>query len=217
LDVFKTDVEQVESIHKWWNENGKSVVTGVLLGLLAIFGWRAWQDYERQQAETASQLYQNILDSIGNDTSTASAGKEVNVISDKLIEDYGKTGYAVLVKLIDARLAVDAREYTAAEGHLKWALDHNKVDSLGHMIRLRLAKVLAMQKKYDEAITLLKTGNQGEFSASYAEAQADILKTQGNLEGARKLYQEALAKRKAAKLETGVLELKLDDLGGSAE
>ena len=215
MDVFKTDVEQVESINKWWVENGKSIVTGVLLGLFAIFGWRAWRDYERQQAEAASQLYQNVLDSLGNDT--ANARKETSVISDKLIEDYGKTGYAVLVKLIDAKLAVDAREYAAAEGHLRWALGHNKVDSLGHMIRLHLAKVLAMQKKYDEALALLKTGEQGEFAASYAEAQADILRAQGNLDGARNLYQEALTRRKAAKLETGVLELKLDDLGRPAE
>ena len=213
LDVFKSDDEQAETIRKWWNENGKSIVTGIILGLVAIFGWRAWRDYERQQAEAASGLYQNVLNSVDR----ATAREEIRVISDKIIEDYGTTAYAVLVKLIDAKLAEDAKEYEAAAGHLRWALDHNKQSGVEHLIRLRLSRVLALQQKYDEARAQLKVSDQGEFAASYAETEADILKLQGDMNGARTLYQQALTKRQSAKLDTSLLELKLDDIGRSAE
>ena len=213
MDVYKSDNEQAETIRKWWDENGKSIVTGVILGLVAIFGWRAWQDYTRQQAESASELYQNVLEIINSDT----AKDEARVISDKIIEDYGDTAYAVLVKLIDARLAVDANDYEAAVGHLRWALENNQETSLEHIIRLRLARALVFQQKYDEARALLKVSDKGGFAASYDEAEADILKQQGDMDGARALYEQALNKRQSANLDTAVLELKLDDLGRSAE
>lgn len=213
MDVYKSDDEQVESIRKWWDENGNSIVTGVILGLVAIFGWRAWQDYRRQQVESASELYQNVLKIINSDT----AKDETRVISNKIIEDYGTTAYAVLVKLIDAGLAVEANDYEAAVGHLRWALDNNQETGLEHIIRLRLARALAFQQKYDEARAILKVSDQGDFAASYDEEEADILKQQGDPDGARALYEQALSNRQSAKLDTAILELKLDDLGRSAE
>ena len=40
MDVYKTEEEQVEAIKKWWNENGKSIIVGIVVGITAIFGWR---------------------------------------------------------------------------------------------------------------------------------------------------------------------------------
>jgi predicted negative regulator of RcsB-dependent stress response len=214
LDIYKSDDEQVETIRKWWDENGKSIITGIILGLAAIFGWRGWQDYRKQQMETASMLYQNVLQIIGTDTTRQG---EMRVISDKILDDHGSSAYALLVKLIDARLAVDARDYSAAADHLRWALDHNHDESIGHVIRLRLARVLAAQENYDEALALLKAGDPGKFAASYAETEGDILKSKGDNEGARASYSQALEDRRAARLDTPVLELKLDDLGRAAE
>jgi predicted negative regulator of RcsB-dependent stress response len=213
LDVYKSDAEQIDTLRKWWDENGRSILTGVILGLVAIFGWRAWQDYVRQQAEAASELYQNVLAAVDGEN----AGKEVAVISAKIIEDYGTTAYALLVKLIEAKLAVKAEDYDAAVDHLRWALDHNEVDSIEHIIRLRLAKALAHLKKFDEALPLLRIGDQGEFAAAYAEAEADILMSLGDVAAARALYEQALSRRQTAGLDVSILDLKLNDLGRPAQ
>lgn len=213
MDVYKSDAEQIDTLRKWWDENGRSILTGVILGLVAIFGWRAWQDYVRQQAEAASELYQNVLAAVDGEN----AGKEVAVISAKIIEDYGTTAYALLVKLIEAKLAVKAEDYDAAVDHLRWALDHNEVDSIEHIIRLRLAKALAHLKKFDEALPLLRIGDQGEFAAAYAEAEADILMSLGDVAAARALYEQALSRRQTAGLDVSILDLKLNDLGRPAQ
>jgi predicted negative regulator of RcsB-dependent stress response len=61
LDVYNTEDEQVEAIKKWLKDNGKSAIFGIVLGFSAIFGWRAWQSHEVEQAETASEIYQSTL------------------------------------------------------------------------------------------------------------------------------------------------------------
>jgi predicted negative regulator of RcsB-dependent stress response len=33
LDVYNTEEEQVEAIKKWWNENGKSIITGIIIAV----------------------------------------------------------------------------------------------------------------------------------------------------------------------------------------
>ena len=45
MDVYKTEEEQVEAIKKWWQENGMSIIAGVVIGITAIFGWRAYDNH----------------------------------------------------------------------------------------------------------------------------------------------------------------------------
>ena len=213
MDVYKSDDEQAEVIRKWWNENGKSIVIGVFLGLGAIFGWRAWQDYHRQQAEAASDLYQNIL----NITDDAKKKDETNTITGKLVDEYGSTAYAVFAKLIEAKQSIDAGDYKTAADQLKWALANNKQPSIEHIIRLRLARTLISLGKYDEAQSVLNVKDKGEFNAGYDEVQGDILKLKGDTQGARNAYQLAMTNRRAANLDISLLQLKLDDLGHPQE
>ncbi len=61
MDVYKTEEEQVEAIKKWWQENGKSIIAGVVIGITAIFGWRAYDNHTAVQAEAASTLYEQMI------------------------------------------------------------------------------------------------------------------------------------------------------------
>ncbi|MFO7642581.1 MAG: tetratricopeptide repeat protein, partial [Candidatus Competibacteraceae bacterium] len=36
------DDERVDDLKKWWKDNGASIIAGIVLGLIAIFGWQYW-------------------------------------------------------------------------------------------------------------------------------------------------------------------------------
>src|SRR5918993_40830 len=46
--------EQIEAIKGWWQDNGKLVMVGVLVCLLAIAGFQGWRYYRAQQSALAA-------------------------------------------------------------------------------------------------------------------------------------------------------------------
>ena len=59
--MVESDEEQLELIKKWWEENGTSLVTAIVLALGVTFGYRAWVDNVRETAEAASAKYENLV------------------------------------------------------------------------------------------------------------------------------------------------------------
>jgi predicted negative regulator of RcsB-dependent stress response len=209
LDIYQTEDEQVEALKKWWKENGKSAIFGVVLGILAIFGWREWKDYQFERAAAASQLYQQMIISSRENNSDllAKKAKEITL-------DYEGTAYAVFARLALAKIAVTKADLPEAVSHLQWALDNNSQNNLAHVITLRLARVLIAQEKLSEAKTLLGGKvERGEFVVDYLELEADILRLEGNTDAARDTYQKALDIARVSSQDATLIELKLDDLG----
>jgi len=162
LDIYQTEDEQVEALKKWWQENGKSAIFGVLLGLMAIFGWREWNDYKIEQATAASQLYQQMIQA-----SREGSSDTLSDTAKKIGNNYKDTAYAVFAKLATAKLSVADDELESAVVDLRWALDNTSQDSLSHVITLRLIHVLIAQNKLGEAKALLApASDSGEFAGS---------------------------------------------------
>lgn len=208
MDVYKTEEQQIESLRGWWKENGTSVVLGIILGLGAIFGWRAWQAHRIALAESASSLYQEMI-AKAHESNAKAAGDT----GSRIIEEYPGTGYAVFAALMLARFSVDSGDLDSAAAHLDWAADHNSDPSLGREIRLRSARVRFAQDRYDDALALLDDGDGGEFAGSYDHLRGDIEFRRGNVEAARSAYERALAGARSRGVDAAILESKLDNLG----
>ena len=170
MDVYSSEQEQVEAIRRWWAENGKAVIFGIVLGLAAIFGWREWQSYKINQSITASDLFQEVIVSLQQNQS-----QEAKDPANEIVRNYENTGYAILNRLILAQLAVADNDYSQAEEHLRLALDNTQNESLLHEIRVRLTRVYIAENKFDEALSLLTLANQGVFKSVYEELRGIFL------------------------------------------
>lgn len=213
MEGYRTDEEQVEAVKEWWQENGKSIVFGVVLGLGGVFGWRAWQNHMITQAEQASNSYDELVSTLrGPDPA------EAREAAQRILERHPKTAYAIFADMILARLEVNAGNLDAAAAHLRAALDSSDDAALDKEIRLRLARVLVAQDQPDEALGVIDIAEAGEFSARYDELRGDIELARGKPEAAREAYERALAAARTAGADTALLEDKLANLsylGGS--
>ncbi len=208
MDIYQTEDEQVEALKKWWQDNGKSAIFGVVLGLSAIFGWREWQDYQTEMAASASTLYQQMVGA-----AREQKAEDLIKVASEISTNYEKTAYAVFARLALARVAVENNDLDSAVTDLRWALKNTSQDSLQHVISLRLARVLIAQSKYEEARSILKKQDQGEFAVSYLELEGDIFRKQDKISEARQSYNKAISLAKAGNQDTSMLDLKLDDMG----
>ena len=202
----ETEEEQIETLKKWWAENGRAIILGVLIGGGAIFGWRWWESYQLQQAQTASIDYQDVLSEFNNGNA-----KRVGAGVQSLRNDYASTPYAALASLLVAKLAVDGNDLDGAVEALRWAMQNSPEQDVRNIATLRLSRVLSAQENYDEAFNLLNREFPMTYTALVEEVKGDIWVAQGNPALARAAYARAQAANQTQG-NSSLLQMKLDDL-----
>ena len=184
-----TDDETVEAIKKWWKENGTAVVAGIAIGLVAVFGWRAWVNHQDQIGQRASLAFEQVL--------MATAGGQFELAANQaeaLREEYDNTAYAALADLALAKVHVEQEDLAGAAKALRSALAAAPTPGLAKLAALRLAQVLIAQDELDEALAVIETEDDGTaFSADFAALRGDIALAQGNSAEARAAYERAIA------------------------
>ncbi len=208
MDPYKTEEEQVEALKKWWQENGKSIAAGVVIGLVSIFGWRGYNQHVDLKTQEASTLYEQMIGAARNGDVDDSRS-----YADRIISEHDSTSYAMFAQLMLAKLAAQENKLDEAEKHLRWVLSNNDQPELEHVTTLRLARVYIAAGQLDAAGILLNTSNTGKFVARYDELRGDLLVKQGKPEEARAAYEKALANSAGTAEAKSLLEMKLDDLG----
>jgi len=192
-----TEEEQLEAMKRWWNENGKWVVAAVVLSVGGYFGWGAWQDHQRAQAEAASQLYTELLDTLAVQESSDEP-EEADLASaqglvTELKNDYADTAYAANAALIRAGWAVEDGEPDLAEQQLRWVLKQKPDEPVAEIARLRLARVLLAKDDAEAALAqLAEDPPVASLKSDYAELRGDSHLALGETQAAREAYEEAL-------------------------
>lgn len=207
---MQTEDEQIAQLKDWWDRNGKPLLAGGVLALVAVLGWQGWHKYQANQSQGASVLYQELLETALDPSGKPDAAKVAD-ISSKLESQYGGTHYAQYGRLFVAKVAVEAGKLDDAAVELQAVVDKPADATLGELARQRLARVLAAQDKVDAALKLLETQVDDAFVASREELKGDLLVQLGRSDDAHAAYQkakDALAEDAAV----GGLQMKLDDL-----
>lgn len=214
-----TEEEQIESLKRWWAENGKGIVTGVVLALAGYFGYQFWQNNERASAEQASELYQGFVQAVSANEGEPD-NKQVTTaksLARQLKEEFGDRIYASQAALHLAALAAGNNDLEEAEKQLEWVLDNTPETSLRLVAKRRLAAVKSARGKPEQALELLEGDVPEAFAALYAETRGDILLQQGDEPAARSAYEQALALLLPEQASSAqLLRLKAESIGAPA-
>lgn len=208
-----SDDEQVEALRAWWRDNGRSVIAGVVIAIVALAGWQQWNAYKQERAESASTEYLAFRGEI-----QAEKPPEGTVArGETIIEEYGNTPYAALTALLLAQYHVGQDDLEQAAKRLRWVVEEGDSEPVRAVARLRLARVLSAQQKYDEALAVLDPVPTDAFASEYQEVRGDVLAAAGRADDAIGAYRAALADQDMVPQRRTIIQLKLNDLGAVAE
>lgn len=205
---MQSEDEQIAEIKRWWKENGKTVITGLVVGLGGVLGYNSWQAHQRSQAEQASALYEEVISTVARDEHEQ-ALRQV----DTLMDDFAGTGYAKLGALLGARTAYASGNPARAEQLLEWVVEKADSPALKEVARLRLARLYLDDKRYDLAKSSLDAVTDKDFETLTQEARGDLAHAQGDNAAAAKAYELALGVESIEAPSRTRVQMKLDALG----
>lgn len=203
---YETEEQQVEALKEWWKQNGIAVIGGAVLGVSALVGWRGWNWHQENQATEASDVFMVVQEAVSKNDATA-LSEQANVLRSQ----YASTPYASLAVLHQAKAQIDQGDHAAAEESLRWVLNSSKQDTVQNIARLRLARLLLADNKVDEAQAMVNVGVSDAYTSLANEIRGDIFVAKGEIEQAKKAYDEAMLTASGGGVE--YLQLKRSDLG----
>jgi predicted negative regulator of RcsB-dependent stress response len=208
-----SEKEQLERIREWWRENGWYVVGGIGLGFALLFGWNQWNAYREGQLAEASRLYQSFLVAAERDN----VGEAEELLAALRARHEGSP-YVDNAGLMMGRLHFRLSDPERAAASLREVMQGSRDREMSLIARLRLARILAHQGQYNEALTLARVSDPGQLAARFSELRGDVHAALGEFDAARGAWLQALVEPGAELLDRTLLQLKLNDLpaaGGS--
>jgi len=200
IQVDNTEEEQVEKIKKWWNNNGKQIIAGAVIGLAGIWGWNTYSDYRDKQSLNARSLYL----SYASDSNNLGA-------YDRLTTDFSSSSYSDQAILLMAKYLFDAGSYTQALSVIK-PLINNPSSVIANTATLRAASIYLQLGQHDQALSILEGQFEDGFSGLIYNLKGDIYLDLGNRAEAQKFYGLAIDNVSENSNLSQLIQIKLDDL-----
>jgi predicted negative regulator of RcsB-dependent stress response len=181
------DYEQSERVQKWLRQNGLSIVVGVVIGLIAIFGYQQWRGHRATHQLMASGLYQQLQGVL--DTGNANAA---DMLIQQLMKDYADTPYALFAVSDRARRQAQDKQFDKALDSLSWAEQHAPSPALKALTEVRMARVQLGKGNAQEALSVLDRMPANSYAVESQELRGDALVKLGRRDDALKAYQAAV-------------------------
>lgn len=207
MEGYSTENEQLEEIKQWWNHNGKFVVTVLVIGALAVGGWRFWGYWQSRRAEQAAGLYDQVLAAENkNDVS------KVTKAAKAVMAAYPNTAYATFSGLALAKVEVAQQDYGNAEQVLRKVVRNAPDAGMATVARLRLARVLVQADHARRALDVLARIDDKPFLAMTDLVRGNALDKLKEMGKAREAYEQALHATPSGSSLHAFLKLKLASL-----
>lgn len=198
--------EQIEELRAWWSEYGNYVIGGIAIGVLALFGWQ----YQRSTTAGTEIAASTVYDTLARRVAAGEFEQAERAVAE-LAAEHPDSTYLTQARLAIARVYMDNNRDEDAANALRAAIAEADSAALAAVARMRLAKILHYQEKYDEVLALLEGQNNTGFTARFAEARGDALTALERYDEARAAYTLALADN-GQTTDVTFIQLKLLDL-----
>lgn len=219
MSDMRTDEEQAEALKKWWSENGKSLLTSVVIVAAGWFGWNNYQANQQATAEAASQLYSQLVEqaALPQAQQTDASRAEMQLLAERLVNDFDGTAYAQFGSLFIARLAADAGDFDSAAEALQQVVNSAEQGPIKFTAQARLALVLTQLERFDDALAAVATVPDPAYQAQFEEARGDVYWRQGKADEALAAYEKALQAAQENGAGAQLLQRKIDHLSSTGE
>ncbi|MCP5142050.1 MAG: tetratricopeptide repeat protein [Gammaproteobacteria bacterium] len=208
VDINASNKDEAEALRDWWKENGRSVVTGVILGVAGIVGWQQWTSYEQARAEAASAQFQLLASAVDRKDSAQAEQR-----AESLMVEFKATPYASLAGLMIAKLKAENGDLVGAQPNLQFAIDNAPDSAIEALARARLVRVRIAAGDLAGAKAGMPEPAPPGFIAEFAELRGDIAVAEGRAADARTAYAEALANMPIEDSRRFIVEMKRDNVG----
>jgi predicted negative regulator of RcsB-dependent stress response len=209
-----SDSEQLDTLKSFTQKYGSSIITGILIALIAFFGWQYWQKKQLVTAQTETAKVQQLMDDAQGLEGNPNAFATLSTAADKIMKEAPDTVQAIQSQMVMAKVAYDNGKYADAERALQ-RVENTKIDDVGllQIVKLRLAYAQLAQNKFDAALKTLAAVTEPAFKATAEEARGDVYVAQKDIENAKKAYQSAWADLVERQQERPILQIKLESVG----
>ncbi|MGA7964420.1 MAG: tetratricopeptide repeat protein [Gammaproteobacteria bacterium] len=207
MEGYTTETEQLQALKKWWDQNAKWIIAGLVIAALVVGGWRLWGYWKNERSSEAAGLYAAVIQAEGQGSNAA-----VEAAAKKLVRAFPDTAYGALGGLALAKSQFAQQHMSDAESSLRAVIAHSPDEGLALIARVRLARVQLQRGSPKDALTTLKGQGKGSFAATMQSLRGDALLQLGDTEAARTAYEQGLAESDAQSGLHQLLALRLASL-----
>lgn len=216
MTEFRTEEEQIAALKKWWNDNGQSLLIGIGLALVIVFGWKAYQNNVIQMKTEASSLYQQLIAEATKNNFDDEEADTLSYLANEIKTKFDSTEYAIYASLFLAKDAIEKQNYDTAKEELNWVLSNSDDVRIQHIVKARIARILSAEGQHEDAIAMLNA-TATQFEPAYLELKGDIKSRMGEKDAAIEAYTSAFQLIKDRPQAQPLLAVKLSDLGVNPE
>jgi predicted negative regulator of RcsB-dependent stress response len=186
-DIFEQVDEQLEAdrVQKFWEENRKWLIAGLLLFFLFLFAYVGWKEYQTRQNQAASEQFMLVRDLFGKPE--IEAGKRQ---LQAIVQSHPGHGYALFGRFLQAKALADAGNREGALEQLLLLVQESDSVLLADLALLNAAYLTAEEAGRAEPF-LARMAARSPYRAHALELQGLLAAQRGDQQAAIARYREA--------------------------
>lgn len=207
MTVYMTEEEQLEQIKKWWKKYGNYISWAFTIVLFCFAGYRYYTWHQDKVTQQASIAYEHMMVALSNQNN-----KVVKLYANELTQQHGNTVYADVAHMTLAKLYVSKNKLNEAQAELRMVANNSKILPLKQVAKIRIARILAAEKSYADALNELSRVDDATYLPVINELKGDIYGATGKYEEAMNAYKSAMEEVKTNGMGNLFLEMKTNEV-----